>query len=241
MQKQKKFKIKYWIGLFYLILLSFFLYLLFSKFTIDEITTYEFIKSNSEYLLKIRENNTILVSLLFVLFGVAWVLLQGFGSPLILASGFLLGPYFGALIAVISLSIGATIIYIFANFFFKDLIREKFSNKFENLEIKFKKKEFFYMLIYRFVGGIPFQLSNIIPCIFNIRIKIFLFASLLGLMPQAFIIASLGAGLESQIEKNSQPPTFLELIKSFEIYAPILGFLILLILGFALRKFFYKN
>ena len=241
MQKQKKFKIKYWIGLFYLLLLSFFLYVLFSKFSIEEITTYKFIKSNSEYLINIRENNIILVSVVFVLFGIFWVLLQGFGSPLVLASGFLLGPYLGTLIAVISLSIGATIIYIFANFFFKELIREKFLNKFKNLEIKFKNKEFFYMLIYRFVGGIPFQISNIIPCIFNVKIKNFLLATFLGMMPQIFIIASLGAGLESQIEKNSQVPSFVELITSFEIYAPIIGFLLLLILGFSSKKLFYKN
>ena len=241
MQKQKNFKIKYWIGLFYLLLLSFFLYVFFSKFSIEEITTYKFIKSNSEYLINIRENNIILVSVVFVLFGIFWVLLQGFGSPLVLASGFLLGPYLGTLIAVISLSIGATIIYIFANFFFKELIREKFLNKFKNLEIKFKNKEFFYMLIYRFVGGIPFQISNIIPCIFNVKIKNFLLATFLGMMPQIFIIASLGAGLESQIEKNSQVPSFVELITSFEIYAPIIGFLLLLILGFSSKKLFYKN
>ena len=234
--------IKIWIGILYLILLSVFLYFLFSKFSIKQITTYNFVRENSGYLVNFREQNLILISIVFIILGIFWIsLLQGFASPLILASGFIFGKYLGIIIIVITLSLGSSLTYIVANFFFKDLIREKFSNKFENLEIKFKKKEFFYMLIYRFVGGIPFQLSNIIPCIFNIRIKIFLFASLLGLMPQAFIIASLGAGLESQIEKNSQPPTFLELIKSFEIYAPILGFLILLILGFALRKFFYKN
>ena len=241
MQKQKNFKIKYWIGLFYLLLLSFFLYVLFSKFSIEEITTYKFIKSNSEYLINIRQNNIILVSLVFVLFGILWVLLQGFGSPLALASGFLLGPYLGTLISVTSLSIGATIIYIFANSFFKELIREKFLNKFKNLEIKFKKKEIFYMLLYRFVGGIPFQISNIIPCIFNVKIKNFLFATFLGIIPQIFIIASLGAGLESQIEKNSKVPSFVELITSFEIYAPIIGFLLLLIFGFLSKKLFYKN
>ena len=48
-------------------------------------------------------------------------------------------------------------LYIFANFFLKDLmIRDKFLNKFKNLELKFKKSEFLYLLIYRFVGGIPF-------------------------------------------------------------------------------------
>ena len=64
-------------------------------------------------------------------------------------------------------------LYIFANYFLKDFIREKFLNKFQNLEFKFKKSEFIYLLIYRFVGGIPFAISNVLPCIFNVKPLIF--------------------------------------------------------------------
>ena len=110
--------IKIWIGILYLILLSIFLYFLFSKFSIGEITTYNFIRSNSKYLVNLREENMALVSFVFMLIGILWVLLQGFGSPLVLASGFLFGAYIGTVICVISISFGATLIYIFANFFF---------------------------------------------------------------------------------------------------------------------------
>ena len=116
MQRMKNIKI--WIGILYLILLSIFLYFLFSKFSIEEITTYNFIRSNSKYLVNLREENTALVSFVFMLIGILWVLLQGFGSPLVLASGFLFGTYIGTIICVISISFGATLIYIFANFFF---------------------------------------------------------------------------------------------------------------------------
>ena len=111
--------IKIWIGLIYLILLTTFLYFLFSKFSIQEITTYNFIKSNSEYLVNLRDSNLFLISNAFIAFGILWIsVLQGFGSPLILASGFIFGTYTGTIIAVMSLSVGATITYIVANFFF---------------------------------------------------------------------------------------------------------------------------
>ena len=106
MQRMKNIKI--WIGLIYLILLSAFLYFLFSKFSIEEITTYNFIKSNSEYLINFREANLALVSIIFVFLGVLWILVQGFGSPIVLAAGFLFGSYLGTIIVVITLSIGAT-------------------------------------------------------------------------------------------------------------------------------------
>ena len=139
MQRMKNIKI--WIGFSYLIILSFFLYFLFSKFSIEEITSYNFIRSNSEYLANFRESNLALMSIIFIVIGVLWIsVLFGFGSPLVLASGFLFGVYFGTIIVVIALSLGASLTYIIANYFFKDLIKEKFSNKFKFLEKKNKIK-----------------------------------------------------------------------------------------------------
>ena len=60
---------------------------------------------------------------------------------------------------------------MFANFFLKEFIEKKFSKRFGTLNEKFRKNEFLYFLIYRFVGGIPFAISNILPVIFNIRLK----------------------------------------------------------------------
>ena len=44
MEKAKKLKL--FIGIFYIILVSSFLYYLFSKFTFQQLTSYEFIKDN---------------------------------------------------------------------------------------------------------------------------------------------------------------------------------------------------
>ena len=240
MQRMKNIKI--WIGLLYLILLSLLLYLLFSKFGIKEITTYNFIKSNSEYLVSLRESNLFLISITFIAFGILWIsVLQGFGSPLVLASGFLFGAYFGTVIAVITLSLGATLTYIFANFFFKGLIKEKFSNRFKFIEEKIQANEFIVILVYRFIGGIPFQIANLLPVLFNIKLKNYFFGTFLGIIPQVFLIASLGAGLENQIKKNTEPPSFFELLTSFEIFGPIIAFFFLLILSFIGRQLFFKK
>ena len=239
MQKTKNIKII--IGLFYLILLFIFLYLFFYKFTLEEITTYKFIQANREYLANIKQTNTILLLFAFLIFTIIWVLMLGFGSPIILAAGFIFGKWLGVLLAVGSLSIGATILYIFAGYFFKDLIKEKFLNKFKNLETKFKKNEFIFFLIYRFVGGIPFQIANLLPILFNVKRKNYFFGSFLGIMPQGFIITSLGSGISEIIKNNDTVPSLLDLLSSNEIYLPILGFIFLVFLTIILKKFFYKN
>ena len=239
MQKTKKIKII--IGTIYLILLFIFLYLFFSKFTFEEITTYKFIQSNTEYLTNIKETNTILLSFGFMLITTLWVFLLGFGSPILLISGFIFGKWLGLLLAVGSMSIGATFLYIFGNYFFKDLIKEKFLNKFKNLESKFRENEFTFFLIYRFIGGIPFQIQNLLPVLFNIKIKNYFFGSFLGIIPQGFIIVSLGSGISKIIKNNDSIPTIKELLLSSEIYLPIIGFIFLIFLTIMLKKFFYKN
>ena len=239
MQKTKNFKIL--IGLFYLILLFIFLYFFLSKFSLEEITTYKFIQSNTEYLNKIKETNIFLLSLSFIIFVIIFVFLLGFGSPILLISGFIFGKWLGILLAVGGMSLGATILYIFANYFFKDLIKEKFLNKFKKLEIKFKEKEFTFFLIYRFVGGIPFQVANLLPVLFNVKIKNYLLGSFLGMLPQAFIICSLGSGIEIIIKNNDKVPSFNQLLFSPQIYLPILGFIFLIAMTLLVKKNFYDK
>ena len=158
---KKDIKIKLFLSIFYISILSIFLWVFFSHFTLQEITSYDFIKNNRNNLVLLKEQNFILLTTFFFIFTIIWVLMLGFGIPIVLTSGFIFGTWIGSLIAVTGLTVGATLLYFFANYFVKDLIEEKFSKKFSNLSSKVKKNEFLFFLIYRFVGGIPFQISNI--------------------------------------------------------------------------------
>ena len=166
-------KIKLFIGLFYIFAVSVFLYFIFTNFSLQEITSYEFIKNNRDYFYELRQSNVFLLGTIFILFSTLWVFAAGFGSPLALFAGFIFGKWFGLLFAVVGMTLGATSLYIFANFFLKEIIRDKFLNRFKKLEEKFRKSEFIYLLIYRFVGGIPFQVQNVLPCIFDVKVSNF--------------------------------------------------------------------
>ena len=238
MEKAKK--IKLYIGLFYFALVALFLYFFFSKFSFQEITSYDFIKNNRDYFFDLKRSNALLLSTFFLLFVIIWVLAAGFISPVAIFAGFIFGKWLGLIILSFGMSIGATGLYIFANFFLKDLVREKFLNKFQTLEVKFKKSEFIYLLIYRFIGGIPFAISNILPCIFNVKPFNFFFATLIGTLPQIFLVCSLGSGVEKIIDQNIEAPSLIELLSSPDIYIPLAIFVVLLIITIFLRKIFYK-
>ena len=239
MEKSKK--VKLFIGLFYIFTVSSILYFFFSKFTFQEITSYEFIKNNRDYFYELKESNLFLIGIIFISFSILWVFAAGFGTPLALFAGFIFGKWFGLLVAVIGMSIGATLLYIFANFFLKEMIRDKFINKFKNLEEKFKKSEFIYLLIFRFVGGVPFQIQNVLPCIFNVKVYNFFWSTFLGMIPSLFLVISIGSGLEDIIDKNLEAPKLIDLITSPSIYVPMIAFFSLLIITIFFRKLFYKN
>jgi uncharacterized membrane protein YdjX (TVP38/TMEM64 family) len=139
------------------------------------------------------------------------------------------------------MSIGGTLLYIIANYFFKDLIREKFLNRFKNLEIKFKKSEFIYLLVFRFVGGIPFAIANVLPCIFNVKISNFFWATFLGMIPQIFLTTSVAMGLEKVIQQSMEAPKILDIIFSPNIYIPLIAFGVLIIITIFVRELFYKK
>ena len=240
MEKSKKLKL--FIGLSYLILLSVFLYLFFSKFSFQEITSYNFIKENRLYFLEVRNSNLFLIFIIFLVITILWVFpFLGFGTPIALMGGFIFGKWVGTLVVVLGLSIGATFLYIFGNYFLKQIVREKFLNKFQNLENKFRDSEFTYLLIYRFVGGIPWQLSCILPTIFDVKASNFFLATLIGIIPQIFLAVSIGSGLEKVIDQNIEVPSLTDIIFLPDIYIPILAFFFLVIITIFLRKLLYKK
>ena len=239
---EKSNKLKLFIGLVYLILISLFLYFFFSKFSFQEITSYDFIRENRSYFVELKNSNLTFIFFIFLVSTILWVFpLLGFGSPVAIMGGFIFGKWIGTIVVVSGLTIGATLLYVFGNYFLRDLIREKFLNKYQKLETKFKKSEFIYLLFYRMVGGIPWQLQCLLPTLFDVKLKNYFFSTLIGVVPGTFLITSIGSGLEKIIDKNSEVPKVIDIIFSPDIYIPLLAFFGLILISIFLRKKFDKN
>ncbi len=230
--------IKIFLGISYFCIVLIFLWFFFKNFSIQDFTSYDLIKQNMDSLQNLKKNNVYVSSITFIIFTIVWIFLLGFAAPIFLIGGFFFGKWLGSVLVIFSLSVGATLFYIFVNFFLKDLVKEKFGKKYSFLITKFEKNEFLYFLIYRLIGGIPFVISNIIPVLFSIKIRNFLFGTLFGMAPQLFIGTSLGSGIEKVIKENLDPPSFFDLILSPDIYFPLIGFFILILIGFIFKKFF---
>ncbi len=236
MDKVKKVKII--MGAIYLVILTIFIYFLFNYFDFEDISSIKVIHSNQDQLNILKENNLILLISIFFFITVLWVFLLGFGSPVALIGGFIFGKWIGTIVVTLSLSIGALCLYILAKFFLYEFLKEKLFMKFKKLDLMFQKKQLLVMIIFRFVGIVPFFLANLLPVIFNINTKNYLLGTIIGIMPAIFIMVSLGSGINEAIYSFEEFPSLLSLIFLPEIYFPIIGFLIILILSIIFKKKF---
>ena len=233
--------IKFLLGLNYILVIIVFLWFFFKQFSIQDFTSYEIIKKNRDTLNNLKNLNIFLSSLIFFIVTIVWVLLLGFGSPIFLIGGFIFGKWVGTILVVFGLTIGSTLLYYFANFLIKDLIYKKFSSKFKYLTEKFKRNELAYFTLYRAVGGIPFFLQNLLPILFNVKIRNYFFGTIIGLTPQLFVGVSLGAGIDKIIQENEKLPSIWKMLKTPDIYFPLLGIILIFLLAIYFRKKFFKQ
>jgi uncharacterized membrane protein YdjX (TVP38/TMEM64 family) len=234
-------KLKLLLGTTYLICFFTLMFVIFSIFDLKDLTDINFFKNNQQLLSNFKSENIFLLLILFSIFSIVWIILLGFGTPILLFAGFIFGKWLGTLVSVLSFTIGATLLYWLANFFFKDLIKKKLSKRIEKFINLFNKNDFLYFMLFRFTGGgMPFALQNVLPVIFSMKIKNYFFATLLGIIPSVFLVASLGAGVGNFINKSNSI-SWIGLIKDPEIYFPILIFILLLILASLINKFLFNK
>jgi len=240
--KLKSSNIKWVIGFIYLLLLIVGITFLLSKYNISDFFSYEFIRLNKNVILEYRRENFLILTILFFTFSIVWVLMLGFAMPLLIFSGFVFGKWWGILIVLTSTSIGATLLYFLAGLFFRDIIQEKFAPKFSKLKKFFNKNELVYFMFFRFIGGggTPYAVQNTLPILFNMSMKNYIIATFLGSMPSMFVTVSIGSGIESIIDQNAKLSA-VNVIFSPEIYIPIVCFFILLLIGFVIKKLYFKE
>ena len=234
--------LKIFLGFSYLIILFAFLYFIFSAIEINRLNDFTYYKELQSDLDTFISSNIIINLFYFFLFAIIWVALLGFGSPLLIVSGILFGQLLGTLISIISISVGALILYSIGNFFFRDVVKSLLEKKFERYLKLFQKNEFFYFFIYRFIGGlgVPFGLQNLIPILFDMKKMNYFFASFFGFIPSMFIMNTIGAGLNSYVEQ-AQSFSIIDLILTPEIYFPIILFGGLMIISLFVKKKFFDN
>lgn len=160
----------------------------------------EYLGDSKEALKRFVTSNPVLAPAIFVLI---YAVVVAFSFPaasiLTIISGFLFGWFAGACYAIIAATAGATALFLAARTAFGGFLKERAGNATAKLADGFEKDAFGYLLAMRIAPFIPFFVVNIAPALCNVRLKTFVAATLLGILPGAFAYAWLGQGLHSVI------------------------------------------
>jgi uncharacterized membrane protein YdjX (TVP38/TMEM64 family) len=121
-------------------------------------------------------------------------------------AGFLFGPVLGTLIVVVAATSGGAVVVLAARYVLTDTLRAKAAPAIRKLEAGFHENAFSYLLALRLTPVLPFFLVTLAVAFLGVRMRTFLAATALGLIPAACVYATLGAGIGDALEVGAQDP-----------------------------------
>lgn len=113
--------------------------------------------------------------------------------------GFLFGIVTGALIAVAAATTGAAIVFSVGRGPGGELLRRLAGPRLQAFAEGFRRDAFGYIAFLRLLPLFPFWMTNLAPAAFGVRLRTFVLATLVGLLPGAFVYAATGAGIEDVV------------------------------------------
>jgi uncharacterized membrane protein YdjX (TVP38/TMEM64 family) len=145
----------------------------------------------------VAENSILAPAGFIVLYAVAIAFSFPAAAVLTAIGGFLFGWLAGAFYAIVAATIGGTALFLAARTAFGAFLRNRSGRMAARLAHSFEQDAFSYILVLRLAPFIPFFVVSVAPGLFNVRLKTFLAATVIGALPGAFAYAWLGQGLDS--------------------------------------------
>jgi uncharacterized membrane protein YdjX (TVP38/TMEM64 family) len=120
------------------------------------------------------------------------------GLFLTISGGILFGTIAGGLASVTGATIGAIIIFLIAKSAFGEHLMRRAGPLAARLAEGFREDAFCYLLFLRLVP-FPFFVINLVAAVMGVRLGTFIAATAIGIVPAAFALAFLGAGIDSAV------------------------------------------
>jgi uncharacterized membrane protein YdjX (TVP38/TMEM64 family) len=124
---------------------------------------------------------------------------------LTISGGFLFGVVAGGLASIVGATVGATCIFLIAKSAFGEFLLRRAGPVAAKLAEGFRADAFSYLLFLRLVPVFPFFLVNLAPALTGVKLRTFVAATALGIVPGTFAFALFGASLDSVIAAQEVP------------------------------------
>ena len=191
---QKKMKLRRLIPVAILLLLMLAVYLL----GLHELFTYESLKEHRDTLKGLVHRHPYLAPFIYiVVYAFSTSLSIPGGTLLSIFGGFLFPQPYSTLFVVIGATIGATAIFSVARTLIGEGLREKAGPRLQKMRKGFQENAANYLLFLRLVPLFPFWLVNLAPAFFGVSLVTFIWTTVVGIIPGAFVLTQAGVGLDA--------------------------------------------
>lgn len=120
-------------------------------------------------------------------------------SLLTVLGGFLFGWALGGTVVAFAATVGAGLIFLAARMSLGETLAARAGPFLSRLAEGFREDAFHYLLFLRLAPVFPFWLVNVAPAVFGMRLRPYLLATFVGILPGTYAYAFIGAGLDSVI------------------------------------------
>lgn len=124
-----------------------------------------------------------------------------------LTIGFLFGLWVGTALILISATLGATLVFLAARYVFAEAVSSRLGTTARKLISEFHQNDFNYLLFLRLVPLFPFWLINLATAFTPIKVRTYVLATAIGIIPGAFVFTNLGQSL-GRIDSTDQLLSF---------------------------------
>jgi uncharacterized membrane protein YdjX (TVP38/TMEM64 family) len=208
---------------------------LFFYFKLYRYLSFTQLKAHRDWLLQWTKTHYALAVLAyFVIYIVAVAISIPGAIFLTLTGGFLFGILFGTLYTVIAATLGATLLFISVKTAFGTWFANKANTWVSRMQQGFQKNAFYYLLFLRLIPLFPFWAVNIVPALLNMRLRSFILATFIGIIPGSLVYVALGNGLQDLFATNQTPN--LSIIFKPTILLPILALAVLSLVPILYKK-----
>lgn len=171
---------------------------LFFIFDAGRFLTLESLKANRQVLIDFQSAYPLATVAAFMAIYIAQTALSLPGATIFsLTAGALFGSILGTLWAVVAATIGAAMAFVVTRSLLRDVVLRRFGHRLARLNSELSARGFSYLLFLRLVPIFPFFLINLAAGLTRLPLSTFTIATLIGIIPGAFVYVNAGASLAS--------------------------------------------
>lgn len=170
-----------------------------------KVLNFDNLKYHHNELVEFVNANSIMTPFLFMaIYAVATALSIPGGLFLSLLGGYLFRQPWCTLYVLIGATAGATGVFLAAKTALGSFLRKKASPYLSKISAGFQKNAASYMLFLRLVPLFPFWLVNIAPAFFDVKVRTYIWTTLIGIAPASFVYTLAGRGLNNIFESEEK-------------------------------------